>query len=520
MRRPLACLALLTLTAGCSEDSIERVQPRLEVRPEALDFGAGCIAEDNVLLLTVKNTGAGRLDLEQARITAGEAVYAVEMAPAALQIHEEIEVPVTFVPTVPEQTYPGTLVLVSNDPLEPELEVPLMGVGGIRDIEVVPVEVDFGVVNEGLAPTRAIEIRNLGGDPLIIEALTWTSTSVDLGPVSIPQLPLTVPAKTSTAVNVEYRPSDLGADRGTLRIESNDPDEPSIEVPVRGAANLAPVALAWICEKAPGEPGCPEAIRRRSVSGGVGRIMGLEGRDSYDPEGGVLRYSWEVVTTPDGQMPVLFFGTEDIARGRATGEVEVPQVGRYVLRLVARDDRGLESFDLEESRVAVLPKDLEVYLRWDLVTDADLHFVRPGGAPGDYGSGQARTSTGSDCAAFNRTPNWGDPDSMDDDPSLERDVVSGRGPEVVSLDGPEAGVYRAFVHYCDSRHVNTNIYAHVEVFVRGELVSRVPVMDGARMLPGELWEAALIEWDPATMSATVREGTAPVESRPELCILE
>lgn len=516
----VALLSGAGMGLGCSEDSLQTVQPRVEVEPGMLDYGDGCVDADNVLPLTISNRGAGVLELEAVRISAGADVFSASLEPVDLQITESVELPVVFVPTEPEASYQGTLVLVSNDPNEPELEIPLTGRGGIRDMEVAPSAVDFGIVNEGLAPTRTVEIRNLGGDPLIVHALTWTSTSADLGPLDLPQLPLTIPAKTSTAVLIEYRPADLGADSGTLRIESNDPDEPDAEVEVVGRANLAPVARAWICEKVPGVLGCPADTRYPQISAGANVDLGLDGRDTVDPEGGELSFDWEIVEQPDGQRPTLFFSTEDRAAGKVTGEVTVPRVGRYVLRLVARDDRGLESFDTPESRVAVQPKDLEIYLRWDLVTDADLHLVRPGGRPGDYGNGFAGTSTGSDCSAFNRTPNWGDPDRADDDPSLERDVVSGRGPEVIGLDHLEDGVYRAFVHYCDSRNVNTNIYAHIEVFVRGESVARLPVMDGARMLPGELWEAARIEWDPMRETAIVSEGTALVEHRPQLCILE
>lgn len=520
MRRPTCqLLAGLAMLAGCSDETLERLEPRIEVEPMELDFGAGCVGEDNVLDLTIRNLGVGRLELSKVELTSGGAVFAADLDPTTLEVTDELTLPVVFVPTTPKQEYAGTLRLSSNDPRSPELEVPLSGVGGIREIEVVPTEVDFGIVNEGLAPTRTVEIRNLGGDPLVIDALTWTSTSVDLAPVGLPPLPLVVPAKTSTAMRMRYRPEDLGADAGTLTIESNDEDEPVVEVSVRAAANLAPRALAWICDAVADEPGCPEGARRRAISAGLGRIMGIDGRDSFDPEGGALRFSWDVLEAPPDQDPVLFFGSEDIMRGRSTGEVEVPRVGRYVLRLVARDDRGLESFDLPESRVTIRPKDLEVYLRWNLATDVDLHLVRPGGQVGDYGSGRTGTSTGSDCSAFNRSPNWGDPASPYDDPSLERDVVSGRGPEVVSLESPEAGVYRAYVHYCDSRHVNTNVYADVEVYVRGELAARVPVMDGARMLPGELWEAALVEWDTANETAVVTEGTAEITSRPDLCII-
>jgi hypothetical protein len=503
---------------GCGDETLQRLEPRLVVTPEALDFGAGIVDADNVLPLGLANRGPGRLEIARVEVVEGGDAFSVATWPDVLITQAEAELSVVFVPKAPKVAYAGRLVIRSNDPEQAELSVPLMGVGGIREIDVVPTLVDFGVTNEGTAPRRGVEIRNLGGDPLVVRGLVYTSTSADLTFEAPDTSPLTVAALTSTTVWLTYAPADLGADHGTLRIQSNDEDEPEVVVDVRGRANLAPRALAFICDKRPGEVGCAEAARARSVSAGIGRLLGIDGRQSHDPEGGVLEYTWRIEEQPDGARPNLIFGTEDITvRKRATGEVEVPRVGHYVLRLVAKDDRGLESFDTPESRVAILPKDLEIYLTWDLATDVDLHLVRPGGQVGDYGSGGVGTSTGSDCSTFNRSPAWGAAGQRADDPGLERDVVSGRGPEVISLDFPEDGAYTAYAHYCDSRHVNTSVHAWVEVYVRGALAQRVPVMDGARMLPGELWEAARITWDAGTNTAVVEEGSAVVELRPELC---
>ncbi|MCA9550735.1 MAG: choice-of-anchor D domain-containing protein [Myxococcales bacterium] len=516
----LACAGIALASWGCGDETLTRLEPKLVVTPEALDFGDGVVDAENVLPLGLANRGAGRLEIAAVDVTEGADVFSVGVFPAILGSQLEDELVVVFVPKAPKVAYSGKLVIRSNDPQNPNIEVPLDGVGGIREIDVIPTEVDFGVVNEGTAPRRGVEIRNLGGDPLVVSGLAYTSTSADLTFLMPDGLPLTVAALTSTTVWLQYAPTDLGADSGTLVITSNDEDEPQVTVRARGRANLAPRALAWICDKRPGDVGCAEDRRARSVSAGVGRLLGLDGRDSADPEGGELEFSWRIEEEPADAHPTLLFGTEDIVqRKRATGEVEVPRVGRYVLRLVAKDDRGLESFDTPESRVAILPKDLEIYLTWDLATDVDLHLVRPGGVVGDYGSGSVGTSTGSDCSTFNRSPAWGAVGQRADDPNLERDVVSARGPEVISLDFPEDGVYTAYAHYCDSRHVNTNVHAWLEVYVRGEAVQRVPIMDGARVLPGELWEAALISWDAATNTAQVSPGTAQVSLRPELCAL-
>jgi ASPM-SPD-2-Hydin domain-containing protein len=479
------------------------------------------------MMLTVKNKGSGDLVVSGVAFDpASQTIFSARDVPASLTPQAMRPMTVVFVPERAHEVYDAVLLVRSNDPMHPEVKVPLHGTGGVRKIEVVPASIDFGIVNEGTAPRRSIEIKNTGGDPLIISGVTFTSTSMDLTLVQsgLVRAGGTIQPKTSTVVELVYSPVDLGADRGVVEIASNDETTPVVSVPVTGRANLAPIAVAFECEEppSPNQIGCDGAALTRQLTSGFRKIVGLDGRMSRDPEGfAISDYRWTIVRKPADSMAVVFFSTNDIAqRKRATGEIEVDKIGSYDLRLIVKDDRGLESFDKPESHVLILPRDLEVALRWDLSADVDLHFVRPGGRPGDYGSGAAGTSTGSDCSAFNRTPNWSDPMSRLDDPSLDKDDVIGRGPEVVSLDFPEdGGTYHVFGHYCDSRHVGVPVDAIVEIYVRGVLQERIPMLDpGLSMRPGELWHAADVTWHAAGPSVVVETSTATPILMPNLCM--
>lgn len=519
-RASLVIAALATLSA-CADDPLTRLTPRLEVEPEALDFGEGVVDFDNVLVLSIRNLGDGPLEVSAIELDAG--VFSAPRGPFNVAPRRDHALPVTFRPRLAHEVSRGSLTIVSNDAARPRLEVPLDGIGGVREIEVFPAELDFGTVNEGTSPRRAVEVRNLGKDPLLISAVTFTSTSVDLALAGDTFRGGVIPALTSTVVELVYAPVDLGADLGVLEIRSNDEDEPAIEVPVRGRANLAPRALAFACEKpqAPGAAGCDGEEQLRALTAGFRRIVGLEGRASYDPEGGAISdYRWVIVERPPSSSATVFFSTADLGRRRATGDIEIDRVGRYDLRLIAKDDRGLESLDREESHVFILPRDLEILLRWDVATDVDLHLVRPGGRLGDYGSGATGTSTGADCSAFNRRPNWMDLTTDADDPSLDKDDVTGRGPEIVSLDRPEAGgVYQVFVHYCDSRMNGFAAGVTVEVYVRGALLGTIPESGTFALASGEVWRAADLVWDDAGPTVEVTPGTDAPRADPGLCLL-
>lgn len=520
---PAAGALLLLVLQGCPDEPLSLVHPKIVVAPEALDFGVGIVGADNPGMLVVSDLGAAPLEISSYTIEPPTTVFRVVGGPTELAPNVSEPLLLAFVPQRARERTEAELVIRSNDPVRPEVRVPLVGVGGVREIEVTPLDLDFGVVDEGTAPVRAIEIANVGGDPLAVSAVTWTSTSVDLGLVVGGWAGGVLLPGTSTVVRVVYSPTDLGGDRGVVSIRSDDEDEPLVEVAVRGYANLAPRAIAWGCEVLRGgQIGCDGAVKRRVWSLGLRQRLGLDGRESADPEGAVIStYRWALEVRPDQSAAAVFHSTDDRnLRKRATGDLEVDRVGRYELRLIVTDDRGLQSLDRPESRITIRPKDLEILLRWDVGTDVDLHVVRPAGTVGDYGTGQVGTSTGSDVTSFNRAPNWNDLATSEDDPRLDIDDVSGRGPEIVSLDGPVDGEsYAVFAHYCDSRNVGVPVNVTAEIYVRGVLIATVPEGGaGYPLVSGEVWEAAAVVWRRAALMADVTPGLTnrPV-LRPDLC---
>ena len=116
-------------------------------------------------------------------------------------------------------------------------------------------------------------------------------------------------------------------------------------------------------------------------------------------------------------------------------------------------------------------------------TDLDLHFLHPNGDWFDLPW---------DCFWMNLNPNWGDPNSRLDDPSLDIDDANGAGPEVISLEISEAGaVYKVGVHYFSARGYGPS-YATVRVFINGDLAFEEV---GRQLTEQEFWEVAFIDSD-------------------------
>ena len=226
---------------------------------------------------------------------------------------------------------------------------------------------------------------------------------------------------------------------------------------------------------------------------------------SDDAQGGILNYQWSMVEMPIDTNPVL----------RPQDGVEtalfLPQTGRYTLQVVVTDDRGTTSAPVQLTIVAVPFDDLHVQVTWhtpdgdvlaDPGADLDLHLLHQNGCWKDAHW---------DCHYNNTHPNWGDPYSTNDDPSIDIDGMSGI--ENVMLDNPETGVrYTVGVHYYDD-HDMGDAYATVQVFMFGELVYEVTdrLMQSLGARDGQWWEVASIDWPSATVTAIDSITSAPPE---------
>lgn len=498
-------VALGLAAVGCSDDRLSVARYGLVAEPAALDFGEGCVGRPTSTELTLANDGAGVARRIAFRVEPSSAPFVAPEPVDSLVPGRSRPVEVIYTPIAPEARDEAELVVEVDG--EPALRVPMSGVGGVRRFAPFPEQLDFGVVNEGSPRVRAFELRNEGGSPLTVRELIWTSTSADLAPVSGTFAGGAIAAKDTARFELRYDPVDLGADRGTLVVFSDDPSRPRVELEARARANLRPRLRLVGCKDAGDAPGCAPEVAASVVPAGVDEEVRLDARDAVDPEGAPLRYVWSVEERPEGSFAAVFSaGPAD-----PLGSLRLDASGRYVVTARARDERGLDS---DPSSVRVRPPDLVLVARWNLPTDVDLHLVRPGGQVGDYGSGAPGRSLGSDCSPFNRAPRWGDLDTRSDDPRFERDAVTSRGPESLGLDQPEPGVYRVYAHYCDSRNVRSETDVTVEIWSRGEPVDTIGPM---RLKPGELWQAAEITWDAAAARPIASPTRLAPEPRPDVC---
>lgn len=241
----LAVGVILATLAGCPihEDDMGEAHPCpgpcLEIEPRHHDFGVVPAGHEVVRGWTLTAVGSEPVTIHDVRLE-GSSTLSLddELLDSPIAPGESAWVRVAFFPCS-EEELSGTLRVDSDDPLEPAVAIPLVGLGVAPVIELTPELWDAGEPYVGCDQATSIQIRNAGSAPLTIEGLTLSSPSGEffeehpfVDGVVLPPLAL-------QSVSVFYQPLDEEPDQATLIVHSDDPISWDVEVGLSGAGVFA-----------------------------------------------------------------------------------------------------------------------------------------------------------------------------------------------------------------------------------------------------------------------------------------
>ncbi len=136
--------------------------------------------------------------------------------------------------------FEDTFEIYSNDWDEYVKKIAVKGSGCQQDIKVSDTLIDFGVAKVQTTSTYSLKIYNVGyATQLIIDSvrttgLAFTHTFTE---------PCTIPAGDSVICEVRFTPRDTGNFAGTLTIYSDDPDEQTLTLSLKGRGVLPDIEL-------------------------------------------------------------------------------------------------------------------------------------------------------------------------------------------------------------------------------------------------------------------------------------
>lgn len=419
------CVVVLGL-AGCGNDSStvtseeepagdagppakdlgpETAECRLAATPDALVLGTVRIGRKGEVSVQVRNAGTQSLALASARLD-GAPGFTIRLRdvdpraePAILADPDGDEVPglapgaaatlvVGYAPQVEAMVSGELRIAYACDTNQTgELRVPVSAAGAGACLSVEPEGLSIRSLL-GRATNGQLTLRGCADRAVTVVSAAFEGPDADAFALLDDESPpwalapeVGGPAP-ALARSVRFQPNRPGNHAATLRLATDDPDHPSVEVSLAGLG---------------AEPQCPSALPTPiSWSGRNGTPVLLDGAASTDPDGDITRYEWVVLVRPSGSgAPLLETLEADQPNEVATDDPATPVAvftpdvsGRYVLELRVWDDLG----DPGDACAATARSEvvLESYSALDLRLEGDpgleLRVLSPGsedfGEPG------------------------------------------------------------------------------------------------------------------------------------------
>lgn len=246
---PALCPSVIRLTGY----GVEQV---LTWDPPIVDFGYVHPNSRVTRELTFRNVGNAPVQVSELAVAGGSSQFSLEDPTLT-----SFEVPAfggerTVVlafqpPTLGDQR--STLGFRTDSEQMPNASVPLRGYGGGPDIAISPKRLDFGQVGIGTWQSRRLVVANVGTDApgtdednlRLGNGTAWyqwePATGHDLRAELDGYSSAGLRAGSTAQVRVTFTPLQEGIQQATLKIFSNDPDEPVVEIEVIAeGANLPP----------------------------------------------------------------------------------------------------------------------------------------------------------------------------------------------------------------------------------------------------------------------------------------
>lgn len=211
--------------------------PDIDVDPGSpYFFGSIRPGSERRRTFTVANLGQRPLTVTAAAIGGdGAAAFAILSGgpPFTLGAGEERGLELVFRPPAVE-LYEALLTLASDDPDEDPFELALAGAGVVPELTVTPPTHDFGSLEPGGEAARFFRVENTGGFRLTVGASELTGPAAAVFAIDRGGAPFSLAPGGVRLVRVVFRPETGGFAVALLRLTSDDPERPLVELGLVG----------------------------------------------------------------------------------------------------------------------------------------------------------------------------------------------------------------------------------------------------------------------------------------------
>ena len=207
--------------------------PSLGLEASRLLFAQTNIGQTESQTLALSNPGNQTLTISS--ISSDNPAFQLSQQNAIIAPGQQLAIDITFAPQTAGPKN-ATLTILSDDPINPAINIPLEGSGVLRSsLELSAGNLRFSETAVGRRQTRTLRLRNSGGAPLSILALSTSNDEFQLAETSA----LIAPGE-FYSVEITFAPTIPGIKIESLVILSDDPINPERQLSLTASAVLQP----------------------------------------------------------------------------------------------------------------------------------------------------------------------------------------------------------------------------------------------------------------------------------------
>jgi len=236
--------------------------PAINIPVTSWNYGNVAVGDSSVWNMVISSIGTEDLIIENILIQNAVPIFHWEAFPQTVPPGGSTEISLIFRPTEPGPL--STIITVqSNDPVNPEIEVELVGEAVISgpSIHILTGTHSYGNVRTGAVTRWFLQVENIGDENLVISELNLDNPAFFIDENI--ELPLSIGPLQIADIGIWFHPSENVYYQDYLEIVCNDPLQPSSNVFLEGTGNTTtyPIGtLFWQYTIDAGWDNSPKAI--------------------------------------------------------------------------------------------------------------------------------------------------------------------------------------------------------------------------------------------------------------------
>jgi hypothetical protein len=211
-------------------------QAAFQLSPASVNFGQVPVGKVSTQSISISNIGSTALNITGIKLSNTQFSVTGMTTPMALGVGQSGSFSVTVNPTS-AGSLSGTLTAQGDSSSAPVVvSLTATAVSSQPQLSVSPASIGFGSVSTGLKGSANLSLTNLGTADLTISSISMTGTEFTLGGIAAPKV---ISSGQTAQATVTFSPTAAGSATGSISIASNDPVNPTVNIPLSGTGSSA-----------------------------------------------------------------------------------------------------------------------------------------------------------------------------------------------------------------------------------------------------------------------------------------